>query len=137
MKLFYLLFASCIMLSGAGANAQSITSGEITWQADSLTDVPSDSSYAIASQFVTGQSSIEWIQKNGTYVREFAVVATTGEWADVSQDGEIVYSVTLNGRAGEIKVGRYAGTHRIRLTYERSEAETLEYSFHISGFAQN
>jgi hypothetical protein len=96
--------------------AQGVRDSVITWNSSSLVEKHSNETVALEVQVKTVQSErIELHFPNQTI--QFTIDSISGEWADPSSDGELVYTVKFDGTI--------AGT----VTLKRETNATVEVDF--------
>lgn len=109
-QIVILLFATVsfdVVYAQATANPQTDT---IRWTSLEFTDQNTNISADGQFQFLTyGSGKIDWVQKNGKLVYTFSVSKVEGNWVDVTVDGRITYTITLNEMTGTLSISRSAG----------------------------
>jgi hypothetical protein len=131
MRLPLLIFL--LSLASARSFAQSIEQDVIQWTASNLTDVLAgegvDTTYHC--KFITYQNDkIEWIQ--GDYIIVMNVQKTQGNWADLTVDGSISYTVKIKDKIGKFIFNREAGMLGIRTEFFEESVNKLPFVFGVS-----
>ncbi len=112
--------------------AQNILTEPITWNVDQLNDISRNVSVPYHCKFATnGNQTIIWSQKNNTYVTELSVQSTSGSWANVSEPGQITYTVSLNGQMGTLVFERNAQGMQITLDFANANGPRLNHRYSV------
>ncbi|MCA4900433.1 MAG: hypothetical protein ING88_16780 [Cytophagales bacterium] len=112
--------------------AQNILTEPITWNVDQLNDISRNVSVPYHCKFATnGNQTIIWSQKNNTYVTELSVQSTSGSWANVSEPGQITYTVSLNGQMGTLVFERNAQGMHITLDFANANGPRLNHRYSV------
>jgi hypothetical protein len=110
------LTAACFLFSTIGLKAQNISSGALVWEVDACLDVSTGISNEATDQILSyGNERIEWRDGAGSVKATFEIIEVNGQWANVRNNGAIVYEVRCDGRPGTIQFSRAEGKHSIRI----------------------
>ncbi len=125
------IFILC--LTGYFLQAQSVTTQTLRWNASGFKDLVSGETVAVASQFVTyGQQQVEWVQGNGSFISTYTITSVTGSWANVNNDGSIVYNIAGNELTGQLTFARTTTGILVQLTFTSGTTSTIQHSYTIT-----
>jgi len=128
MYRYFILLLLSLPLLAAG---QSLKGHTCTWSAQQVYDFISDSVYARSGTFISySLDKFEMVQHSATFT--FTVTSRQGEWKDISQTGQIIFSVTSNGSPGFITVGRNDDGLYLLLDMTPAQANAIKSKYFIS-----
>jgi hypothetical protein len=115
------------------AQSYSIANDTLSWKVTKLFNLANQETVNLDSEFITqGPNSIKWLQENGGKVFEFSVVEMQGSWANLNEDGEVVYIVSLMGNDNKIKFQRVDGQLKISMEFIKDGENSMPYVFSVS-----
>ena len=113
------------------AQCQSIASSTISWSTTKTFNVTTGETSPESSQLISyQQSKVEWKAESGALKYSFNVTGTSGSWADVSQDGEIIYKVRNADFNGNIYFSKIGTDIRIRIIIQNG-ADPVVYDLTV------
>lgn len=121
MRATLLVFLSTI---GIAAFGQNVNMQSIQWSASQAVDLRTSASRTQTFEITTSPTQVKVVQ--GTTVKTFSVISTTGTWANVSANGSVQYQLSFNGKLGKALLQRVGG----------QASFTLDFSAHKDGFQQ-
>lgn len=100
MKYYIILTISLFSAIAVQAQEVDLSDKTITWNCTSFTDLIANNQVDGASQLITNQSSITWIQ--GDFKQEFTIVNSNWQWNENKK--KVMYKVELHGSKGEFVI---------------------------------
>jgi archaellum component FlaF (FlaF/FlaG flagellin family) len=124
------LFVFALMLVAMYGYAQDIRTAKLTWTITSLNDLNTNKTSTYSCAFETnGQQAIVWRQKNGTYTSTLSVMQLTGNWADVQTNGQVVYTIALDGETGTLTFERIVSGAFITIDLSQPSGGRLKHKY--------
>jgi hypothetical protein len=113
------------------AASQSMRNSNFTWVAQQAQNLASDTiqeQHAVFKSY--GTKKFEMIQHSATVV--FTVTSQQGTWTDISQEGEIRFSVHTDNHPGAITVGRNSEGPYLIVDMTPSRPDGINFKYFIS-----
>jgi hypothetical protein len=113
------------------AAGQSLKGHTYTWTAQKVYDFASDTVLSQPGIFISYSfEKFEMVQYSTTFT--FAVTSRQGDWKDISQTGQMVFSVKTNNQPGIITVGRDDGGIYLVLDMTPAQPTAIKSKYFIS-----
>jgi hypothetical protein len=134
MKSAIILFMALMVttLCDIQASAQSITTDNLTWTVDQLTDLRTGESFSYNAVFITSPGSITWKQQNGSVTASLMVNGVEGSWSNVNGNGFATYNIVMDGISGTLKFARDADGLSIVIDLTPSNPKAAHHRFHVN-----
>lgn len=132
MRILSIVF---LLAASLAANGQNISQATLLWKSAKAINQANSSAFGHTCQFTTRpNNSVEWNQANGKKTTSFSVSATSGQWADVSKDGQFTYQVqdtSAPSITGTLTFSRSGGKLTVRLQLSVNDKPDQDYLFSI------
>jgi hypothetical protein len=122
-----------LTLAAAGLHAQNIATTTLSWKADACLDVNTGIVNAAYDQVLSySNTRIEWRTIQGDLKRTFTILEGNGQWANVTQNGSMLYEVESDGRRGTVQLSRTAGAVSIHILLLRDDGDAEQFTLSVS-----
>ncbi len=111
---------------------QDILQTNLRWNSASTINLKTNESSSYSCSFISSSSEIQWLQKNGTRVKHFAVTSTSGSWLNISTNGTISFQVTEGSIAGVITIAKDGEGTSVTLDFTAQHPDAIKQRFWIS-----
>src|SRR6187397_2792422 len=103
----------------------------LIWEVNELTDTvyQATSTYSCQFESLPGNKII-WTQSH--LVSELTVTDISGNWADTSMDGSILFSTMFNGKPCTVRFSRTNGSAQIRVNLVEDGRPSFPVIFHVT-----
>ncbi|MFM9839310.1 MAG: hypothetical protein ACKVOQ_13665 [Cyclobacteriaceae bacterium] len=126
------LFVFALIISAGYGIAQDIRATKLIWTVTGLSDLNTNKVSVYNCVFETnGAQAIVWKQKNGAYATTFIVTQMVGTWASVQANGQMVYSIALDGETGTLTFMRDATGAFITVDLSQPSGSRLKHRYSI------
>jgi hypothetical protein len=130
-----LLFVVCCYTNNVFA--QNVATSKIAWQSERSLEMHSSQDIIRYCTITTDPTSITLDYTNSKDSFTFSVTQVEGNWSNPSQAGSILYHVTYQDVAGEIRIARLAGENvTITIDFTASVESAMQQQFFIYDFEQ-
>lgn len=113
------------------AQAQTLGVDKIEWNSsiskDGATEISSNNKFILYAN-----DKIEWTQNDETVV--YKITGITGEWSDLTKQGQVEYKVLLGSRSGSIFFYRNSTGIKVRIEMYRGNVNLVPAEFIISNY---
>jgi len=131
------IFIMLVVLATARLQAQNIQQSELLWKSDQITNLQNNEVLPISSSLKShGQTSIEWIQRDGAKVYTYNVTSVSGTWADVTSTGQITSTIAIGETTGTFVFSRQADGITVTMRLEHAGSITSHFKFNITSIEQ-
>lgn len=118
--------------------SQSISSSNLLWTADQVTDFKINNTMDFQCQFKTnGIEQVTWIQKKGQMTTNYNVTRTEGSWEDISVSGTFTYFLERNGKDFKMTLEKKSSGTFVTLDFSKAGEYTSIQQFRIKSVQPN
>jgi len=122
MKKIFLVAMVLIWTVAITCPAQNMANTQLTWTVDGLNDLGTGQSASYHCTFSSnGNQAITWSQKNGNFVTTLSVQNVSGTWTNVNLEGQLLYTVSTDGKTGTLKFYRDSQGLFITIDFPRGD----------------
>jgi hypothetical protein len=115
------------------AFSQDAASAKLAWNAVQATSQKDNSPFAYNCSFITASgTSLSWIQGGGKKTKSFSISSVSGQWSDITTDGQIIYNVSTNQITGSFEFSRVSGQLSVHMKLSVSGNKDQDYIFNIN-----
>jgi hypothetical protein len=114
------------------AKGQDILQVNLRWNSGSTINLKANESSNYSCTFISSSSEIQWLQKNGTRVKHFAITSVSGTWSDITTNGSVVFQVTEGSIPGVITIAKNGEGTSVTLDFTGHSGDAIKQQFWIS-----
>lgn len=133
MKAFIILFV--MIGSGYSVQSQNPASDTLQWSLGQGTDLRTNQSFVYTGSLITNAQSVQWVQKSLTST--FSVTSVSGSWSDVSQQGQLVFTVEEEGASGLLTIERTSNGLYVTMEFPRNDPQGSKVKWAVTQVTNN
>lgn len=127
-----ILLVVALIIPGFLVKAQNIATTTLAWKVDACLDVNTGTSGTAYDQVLSySNARIEWRSIQGDLKRAFTILEVNSQWANVAQNGTILYEVESEGRRGTVQFSRTAGVVSIHVLLLRDDGDAEQFTLSV------
>jgi hypothetical protein len=137
MKLIVFLMLSHSTTLVQGQTIIDLRSHDVKWEYNDAQDKKNNESMTISGYFVThGDQQVEWFQNGTDTSYSFTIISTSGTWADINEDGELLFNAVCNDLHGTIRIYRSSENLYLHLDFTESNALSPNFLLSINSYSK-
>lgn len=133
MKRIYLGVLGIIFLVPLYSKAQDVNRDTIVWESSHAVNWVTGEKIDLPTTFITyGERSIEWIQENVNKKKSFNISNVSGQWGNATQDGQLTYVLSVEGKTARIEFARKSGLTLIKCSIIHEGVQQMPFEFEVN-----
>lgn len=117
------------------ASAQNPGTDPLRWTLGQGTDLRNNQSFTYSGTLVTGGQSIQWIQASASST--FSVASVSGNWSDLGQNGQLVFTVEEEGASGLLTFERTANGLAVIMEFPKDDPQGSKVKWVVTNVVNN
>lgn len=132
MKTFFILL---LLISSTVAWSQNPLSDPLRWSLGQGTDLRTSQTFSYSGTLTTSSQAVQWAQTSTS--SSFSVSSVTGNWTDISQNGQLVFGITEDGASGLLTVERNSNGLFVTMEFPKDDPLGSKVRWVVTGVISN